>query len=210
MFQLDPHINEAAQDLKAKAREWCFIVWLDNVVPDWERRLQYLQLPYCYCIHDKDHDSVGNPRKLHAHVVVVASNTTTRKFMLTSINSILSLPGSKCCNTVFAVLNIRWMYNYLIHDTVEARKEGKYLYDPSDRHECNGFDIGILEQLSVAEQRQMRKELSLYIIEHNFFDYTSAYLAVMTDFDDRYLDIMTTSSSHFERITKGNYLRSLN
>ena len=72
---------------------------------------------------------------------------------------LLSAEGKKAINKCEAVVGIRNVYDYLIHDTEDCRKKGKEQYDPSERITGNNFDIGAYEQLGTAEKNEMFLEM---------------------------------------------------
>ena len=45
------------------------------------------------------------------------------------------------------------------------------------------------------------------IIEHNFTNYSDFYMFVRSNMDAEYMEILTTHSGHFEKLTRGNYQR---
>ena len=131
-----------------------------------------LQYPYAYCKHTQDKDSKSEHRKDHVHIIIAFPNTTTYKHSM-SVFDLLSADGKKALNKVEAVIGIRNVYDYLIHDTEACRKQGKELYPVEDRITGNNFDIGSYEQLGTAEKNDMTKELCNAIMEQNFCGNTS-------------------------------------
>lgn len=190
----------------SKSRHWVAVIWFDHLRPDWKEQLDALiQNPYCYCIHDRDHDQEGAPRKLHMHLMIAFPNTTTYKHALSIFQSFSDSSGEKCCNTCYRVLNVRFMYNYLIHDTENARS--KFQYAPSDRICGLNFDIGVLEQLSSIDKRNMVIELSNYLIDNGLTNYLDFYVSVLNAFDLSYVDLIYGYSGHFERLCRAAYLK---
>lgn len=151
---------------KIKARYWQAVLWTENLIEDWEMKVEEtLQLPFAYCIHNKDVEKDGvTLRKPHVHVIVAYPNTTTYKHAL----NVFKLLGEKACNTCQPCRSIRYCYDYLIHDTDDARKKGKHQYDEHERVRGNNFDIGFYEQISLEEKREMLGELIDFIIEEGF------------------------------------------
>ena len=96
--------------------------------------------------------------KDHVHLIVAFPNTTTYKHAL-NVMDLLSAEGKKAINKCEAVVGIRNVYDYLIHDTEDCRKKGKEQYDPSERITGNNFDIGAYEQLGTAEKNEMFLEM---------------------------------------------------
>lgn len=189
----------------SKSRYWVGVLWLKNLRSDWIDQLDsFIQNPYEYCIHDKDVDSEGLPREPHVHLMIAFPNTTTYKHALSIFQSFSSSSG-KCCNTCFRVLNVRFMHNYLIHDTENARS--KHQYDPSERVSGLDFDIGFLEQLSSIDKRNMLIELSKHIVDNRITNYLDFFTSVLENFDMSYVDLLYSYSGHFERLCKGCYLK---
>jgi predicted RNA-binding Zn-ribbon protein involved in translation (DUF1610 family) len=175
---------------------------------DWEVQIgDIVQYPYAYCKHTQDKDSKSEHRKDHVHIILAFPNTTTYKHAM-SVFNLLSAEGKKALNKVEAVIGIRNVYDYLIHDTETCKKQGKELYDPAERITGNNFDIGAYEQLGTAEKNEMFLEMGEAIREHGFTNYMDFYEFVVDTYDDmNYIEVMRAHSGHFERLTKGNYQR---
>ena len=89
----DPSNNNT---ITTKARYWTAVCYPENMRPDWKERIgEILQLPYAYCVHDKDVQSDGDDRKAHVHIMVAWPNTTTYKAALEVFRG-LSAPGAQC------------------------------------------------------------------------------------------------------------------
>lgn len=190
----------------SKARYWWAVLYPENMLPFWEEKLDDLvQVPYAYCKHDLDTDSETEHRKDHVHMILVFPNTTTYKHAF-NIFDRLSVEGKKCLNKIEACCDIRYCYNYLIHDTKTCRKKGKYLYPTYCRVLGNNFDIGCYEQVSLEQIKKIRKELSDFVVDNGCDNYALLYQKVADSFDDSYIDVLCSYSAHFERLCKGNYL----
>lgn len=189
-----------------KSKYWTGVLYPENMLPDWEDRIgDIVQVPYVYCIHDKDKDKESGDRKEHVHIILTFSNTTTYKHAL-SVFNLLSAEGKRAINTCENIINIRHMYDYLIHDTETCRKQGKYLYNTDDRIMGNNFDIGAYEQLSAAEKNDMCKELCNCVINQSFTNFADFYIYVLSNYEDsNYFDILKTYSGLLERLTRANY-----
>ena len=189
-----------------KARFWCGVLYPENMRPDWQHEIgDIIELPYAYCCHYKDHDSKSEHRKDHVHLIIAFPNTTTYNHAM-KVFGLLSDEGKTALNTAQAVINIRNMYDYLIHDTETCRKNGKELYAPSDRITGNNFDIGAYEQLGTAEKNDMCKELCQAIMDNGFTNFGDFFTYVMVAYEDsNYFDILKTYSGLFERLTKSNF-----
>lgn len=189
-----------------KARFWTAVLYPENMSEGWQDVVgDTVQIPYSYCKHDRSRDSKSEHRKDHIHMILVFPNTTTYKHALEVFN-LLSVDGKKAANTCKAVINIRQMYDYLIHDTENCRKQGKELYDKSERITGNGFDIGLYEQLGVAEKDEIKEELCNAILELGFTNYTDFLLFARENYEDKnYYRIARENNGLFEKITKGNF-----
>lgn len=189
-----------------KARFWTAVLYPENMREDWELAIgDIVQYPYAYCKHTQDKDSKSEHRKDHVHIILAFPNTTTYNHAM-SVFGLLSAEDKKALNKCEAVIGIRNVYDYLIHDTETCKKQGKELYDPSERITGNNFDIGAYEQLGTAEKNEMFLEMGEAIREHGFTNYMDFYEYVVDTYDDmNYIEVMRNYSSHFERLTKGNH-----
>lgn len=192
----------------SNAKFWTAICYPENMRSDWEAVCgDLLQVPFAYCIHDKDLLKDGDEeRKVHVHFEIAFKNTTTYNHAL-SVFQTLSAPGKVCCNKVERVINVRHMYNYLIHNTEDAQRAGKHLYADRERIERNNFDIGVLEQIDILEETEMLKELADMAIQCNFTNFTDLYKLVVSEFESTYFKVLKNNRAFLEAITKGNYLK---
>lgn len=188
-----------------KARYWEAILYPENMRDDWQEAIDdLLQLPYAYCIHDKDFDSENDDRKLHVHLIIAFANSTTYKHAV-EVFSFLNASGKSSFSTIESCRSIRYCYNYLIHDTDKAKKDGKHLYDKSERIVGNGFDIGSYEQITTSDKLAMCKELADIIMRERFIDFGEFYMYVVSNFDSVYFEVVKTNSGFYERLIKSNY-----
>lgn len=194
-----------------KARHWCAILYPENMIEHWEDEIGHiLQMPSCYGIHDGDMEEDGvTPRKPHVHLVLPFSGPVTQGNVIKIANT-LSKPGMQCCSTAKAINNMRYMYNYLIHDTDDARKKHKKQYDKSHRVCLNGFDIGFYEQISLQDKINMTRQLCDTIIKENHTNFADFYVYVVNNFDSTYFEILESKSGLFERLTKSLYQKKFN
>ena len=190
----------------SNARYWTGVLYPENMIDDWETEIgDIIQLPYAYCIHNTDTDSMSEHRKDHVHIIIAWPNTTTYKNAM-SVFELLSAPGKSSLNTVQRCISIRGAYDYLIHDTESCKKKGKFLYPKENRITGNNFDIGAYEQLDLAVKNNMLKEMCDMIIKEGFVNFGDFYMYVVTNFEDfNYFDILKTYSGLLERLTKSNW-----
>lgn len=203
MSPKNDHEKEGAQI--NKARYWWAVLYPENMIEDWEGRIDDLvQVPYAYCVHSKDTDEQSEHRKDHVHLILVFTNTTTRKHVM----SVFRLLGAKAVNTCQAIIDIRHAYNYLIHDTPACEKAGKHLYDPSERITGNNFDIGAYEQINQAEKNEMLREMLDFIRDNQIPDFMTFYIECEQLTDARYFDVFKSYGALIEKACKGVWQRA--
>lgn len=190
-----------------KRKYWSVVLYPENMVDDWQDSIgDRLQIPYCYALHDKDVDSESQERKDHIHLIIAFNNTTTYKNAF-SIVSTLNKDGCSAFNTIKPVFHIRNIYEYLIHNTDDCKKKGKYLYSPSDRICGNNFDIGLYEQVSLEDKKKILRELAAIIVNNGYVNFSEFYADIVSHCDDLiYFDVVSSYSGFLERLCKGNYL----
>lgn len=190
----------------AKARYWTAVLYPENMRTDWQETIaDTVQMPFAYCIHSKDTDEKSEHRKDHVHMILAFPNTTTYQHAL----EVFKLLGPRAVNKCEAVIGIRHMYDYLIHDTESCRKAGKHLYDESERVTGNNFDIGAYEQLSQADKNEMLTTMIDFIVGNEIQDITTFYIEFPLISDAAYLDVFRANNALIERICKGNYQRAV-
>lgn len=186
-----------------KARYWWAVLWVENLEDGWRDKIDdTIQVPFAYCVHGKDTDTKSEHRKDHVHLLLAFPNTTTYQHAL----KVFKLLGPKAVNSCQAVVNIRHAYDYLIHDTDSCRKQGKHQYGPEERVEGNNFDIGMYEQLSIADKQEMLKELVGYLIVHEeITTINEATVSILQEFGDQYWEIVVSYNGVLERYCRGNW-----
>lgn len=199
--------QEVFKNQNERTRYWCAVLYPENMIDNWENDIgAILQYPYAYCIHDSDLNEDGTARKKHVHLIIAFTNTTTYKNAFTIING-LSKTGLMACNKIERAINIRYAYDYLIHDTDNCRKQKKHEYDKSERITGNNFDIGAFEQLSITDKNKMIKELMNTILEKKFTNFVDFYTYFLENFTDEYFEILKTNTSLIKEMIRGNYLK---
>lgn len=197
-------------DNSNKAKYWWAVLYPENMRPDWQDAIsEIVQFPYAYCIHNQCNDEKGDLRKVHLHLIIAFRNTTTYNHAL-SVFKELSAPGLNCVNNCKRILNIRHAYDYLIHDTEDAKKKKKHLYAISERITGNNFDIGAFEVLSSDETQDILFALGDLIITRNFRNYRDFWVWLRSDPDTSKEQISVAARHHgfLEALTRGNYLKS--
>lgn len=191
-----------------KARYWTWVGYPESMIEDWEEMIyEILQLPFAYCIHDKDlTDQDEEKRKAHVHIMIAYGNNTT----LNSVRNLFAkLRKDHDKEKVFvqSVQNVRYMYNYLLHDTDDSRKKKKYQYSPEERVTGNDFDIGMYEQVSKKDKQNNIQTLLKILRVQEITDFATFVDYVVDNLGSEDFDILTEKSGFFERYIKGNFHR---
>ena len=190
---------------KAKTRYFVAVMYPESMIPNWKDEIDdIIQRPFAYCIHDKDLCKDGvTLRKEHVHIMIAFNNSTTTKHAL-EVYNLLSQKGKniKYCEMV---INVRNKFEYLIHNTEKAKKDGKYLYDESERILGNSFDIGAYEQLSLSDKRNIRKSIAAIINKFHFLSFSELDEYVREHLSDEYYDEFTSHQGYFANLVRGHY-----
>lgn len=192
-----------------KANIWCGITYPENMVEGWEDKApELLQgIPFAYCVHDKDL-AKDEERKAHVHWILyfceIKKGTTTRKYA-TDVLNLLSAPGKQCAIPAEACLNLEYAWNYLIHDTETARKDGKYQYPRESRITGNTFDIERYKQLSTEQKQIMLRELCDFVHARKIMDIDTLYSHIQNDFTENYFQVFTANNALLDRLCRGVY-----
>lgn len=191
-------------DNTTKAKYWTAILYPEHLIDDWEECISsVLQMPYAYCIHNKDIDAESKERKDHVHLIIAFNNTTTYKNAKNVISGLYK-PGH-VLNIIKRVIGIRYMYDYLIHDTDDCKKKNKYLYPECARITGNGFDIGLLEQISLADKFEIMKNIRQAIKEYKIFNFYDLDLYVSEYMDASAYEVFTGHQGYFANLVRGYY-----
>lgn len=193
-----------------KTRYWVGVCYPENMIDTWEDDIsELLQIPYAYCIHDKDLDKEGDKRGTHVHIMMVFSNTTTNKHAYNVLSSLFA-PGRVACPFVQPIYSVRRMFDYLIHNTDDCIKKGKFLYPSESRIVGNNFDIGSYEQLSLADKEIIISQITSLIVSNQIVNFADLFIAMSSDpvlSSTEALSILRTNSGYFDRLTRGFYLK---
>lgn len=191
-----------------KARFWQHILYPENMVDDWRDRIaDDIQVPFAYCVHDKDASGHDGDRKKHVHLITAWTSGSQTMRRAWETVEVLAKDGRVCSLQPRPCAVIERAYAYLIHDTESAKKAGKHLYDVSERVTGNTFDIDRYIVLDTDAKLAMGKELTQFVENRKYKDFASAYYGIMTHFDDRYYEILKANNAFIDRLCRGNYLR---
>lgn len=132
---------------KEKSRYHTFLFYpdADGVPEDWQERFERLGVPIAISpLHCMDKAKGGGFKKPHYHGIYVANNPVTTESVRNKLRGILSTENVEC-KAIAKVQIIREsvenVYLYLTHESKDAIKKGKYIYDKKDIIHLNNFDI---------------------------------------------------------------------
>lgn len=196
-----------------KNRQWVGVLFNENMRDGWQDDIENLvQLPFAYCVHDKGLQlESGEHRKVHTHLILVWPAPTTYKHAIEVFDR-LSAPGRRCFAAIEPVYNARRMYDYLIHDTEDCKKKGKFQFLPEERITGNLYDIGVYAQVSQTEKNEMFDRLTDMILIHsveNYADFVSLARLEFAEEAEVARDVIRGHSGYFDRLIKGVYLRGV-
>ena len=86
---------------------------------------------YAYAYHDKDVKEDGTLKEPHIHLILVTYNTCTVSAVRRWFSGYVDNRGNDITTTGQICSDVFTMYDYLTHNTKEAKIEGKYQYDNS-------------------------------------------------------------------------------
>lgn len=192
----------------SKARYWVGILYPENMIDDWQDLIsEKLQLPFAYCIHDKCFDKEGNHRKTHVHLMIVFNNTTTYNHAL-SVFKTLEKDDCVAISKCERVIGVRLMYEYLIHNTDDAKKKKKHLYDITERVTGNNFDIGSYEQISLSDEEDIISAICDIIDINQFTNFYDMDKYIRKECDSEFRRVFRKHQSYFNNIVKGLFHKS--
>ena len=120
--------------------------------------------------HDKDVAEVNKEtgeiryKKTHRHVIYVANNNVTADSVRKKLQRTL---GAQAVNMVKLCDNIGNYYKYLTHESADAIKKGKPVYDKADIILLNNFDIDRYTDLSKEAKEDILDKVCDLIEEHS-------------------------------------------
>lgn len=148
-------------------------------------------------------------KKAHYHVVYVAKNAVTPTSVRKRIQRAL---GNKAVAMVQIVDNIQGVYLYLTHESKDAIKEKKHVYDKKDIKHLNNFDIDRYVVMDRADKEDMLKRMREMIVEQGLCNIIEMDTYVMKhggeygiDNDGAYQTIIKENSGLLRLYFDGNY-----
>lgn len=167
---------------KPKSRYFTFLLYPESIPEDWETKLESLGVRMAVSpmhdldISEKKYDDMSAEeqkivdaggavyKKPHYHVIYVAKNPVTTDSVRNKIKKIL---GDKSLSHVQIIVeSVESVYLYLTHESKQAIKDKKHVYDKSDIKLINNFDIDRYISLDVADKEDLLNLVCEVIAEH--------------------------------------------
>lgn len=153
-----------------KARYFAFLLYPDSSPENVEDKLESLGQPIAISpLHDKDIAEVDKEtgevryKKEHRHCIYVANNNVTADSVRKKLQRAI---GTTAVNLVKICDNIGNYYKYLTHESADAIKKNKHVYDKKDIVHLNNFDIDRYTDLSKEAKDDVFK-LACNLIREN-------------------------------------------
>ncbi|HDJ6757447.1 TPA: replication protein [Staphylococcus aureus] len=145
---------------KDKARYFTFLLYPESIPDDWELKLELTGVSMAISpLHDRDKSNVEGQeyKKPHYHVIYVAANPVTTHSVRKRIQRAL---GNKSVAKVqFVKQSMENIYLYLTHESKDAIRKNKYVYDKAEIKHINNFDIDRYITIDVETKNQTLKIL---------------------------------------------------
>lgn len=175
--------DEEAKKKAPKSRYFTYLLYPENLPNGWLDALKLTEIPMAISpVHDKDlkkfFDEEDPYKKAHYHVIYIASNPVTASAVKNRINRVLDdayeNEHGKSFGQSFVSLvqiiktSVRSVYTYFTHETPDAIKKGKALYDAKDIVCINAFDVDRYDVLDVEKKEDFFYEAVDKIVEKKF------------------------------------------
>lgn len=155
-FNLTEFYTDAQKDYFKKRNTWA---WCKTYLPKdfvlrliTESDLSYYIEHYALCYHDCD---ISRP---HTHILIKFYRNTSYNLLVDYFH---------CDNISNPMNKLAECYNYLIHDSKQCRKDGKFVYPPSCRIVD---DVDFWERVAELGDNKMNVDNTLSIIEDIAFN----------------------------------------
>ena len=176
-----------------KKRNWTMVLYEDSCAKDWEDYLISTGVPFSYAYHDKDITEIGESKKPHYHLLLCFDGPIT----LTNVTNYAKRIGA-ANDVVQPVGSVRGIVRYFCHKD----NPDKYQYT-EDVVQCrNGFDPSDYFNLTVTQQKVIKRKLIEYIQDNDIEEYATLIDTLMIDELDDMFDIATQNTFFFTQYIK--------
>lgn len=151
--------------VKEKSRNFTFLLYPDGegFPEDWEFRLEKIGVPMAISpLHDKDKNKNRTLKKPHYHGIYIANNPVTAESVRNKLKAILSSEDIECkavARVQIIYESVESAYLYLTHESKDAIKKKKHVYDKAEIKLMNNFDIDRYITIDVETKNQTLKTL---------------------------------------------------
>ena len=130
--------NSTTNSPLRRYRNFCLMTYLNEqqiktVLSGHDRQLK----AHAYITHDKDKNELGQPKEVHAHLLLALVNATTVDAVRNWFKGFNDSKGLPINTLAQPMHDISGCFEYLTHNTEAAKAEGKYIYDDSCVKGCN-------------------------------------------------------------------------
>lgn len=150
---------------KEKSRNFTFLMYPDGegFPDDWEIRLEKIGVPIAISpLHDKDKAKGGGYKKAHYHGIYIANNPVTAESVRNKLRGVLSTAEIECKAVAMVQIvheSVESVYDYLTHESKDAKAKAKHIYDKKDIKHINNFDIERYITIDVETKNKVLKIL---------------------------------------------------
>ncbi|HFF5608072.1 TPA: Rep family protein, partial [Acinetobacter baumannii] len=151
----------------------------------------------------------GTLKKPHYHVIYIARNPVTIESVRKKIKRKL---GNSSVAHIEIIDHIKGSYEYLTHESKDAKAKNKYVYDKKDILHINGFDIDRYVTLDESQKKELRNQL-FDLINHcgivnmkelaAFLDWRGQEYGIANKRD--VIDVIASNSNLFRMLFDANY-----
>ncbi|HBK4058263.1 replication protein (plasmid) [Enterococcus faecium] len=149
-----------------KARHFGFLLYPESIPENWREQLESLGVSMAVSpLHDMDEktnkkdwtssDVIRNGKhyvKPHYHVLYIARNPVTIESVRKKIKRKL---GNNSVAHLEIIDHIKGSYEYLTHESKDAKEKNKHVYDKKDILHINDFDIDRYISLDENQKREL-------------------------------------------------------
>lgn len=178
-----------------KRRNWTFVLYDDSCAKDWEEYLISTGVPFAYAYHDLDFTEVGEIKKPHYHVMICFDGPTTYTTMQDHAKRV-----GAANDVTQPVGSVRGMIRYFCHKD----NPDKHQY-PEDIIQCrNGFDPKDYFNLTVSQQKALKRQVINYIRENDITQYADLVDTLYDSEQDDMGDIASQNTFFFTQYIKSS------
>lgn len=193
-----------------KARHFGFLLYPESIPENWREQLESLGVSMAVSpLHDKDKNPDGTLKKPHYHVIYIARNPVTIESVRKKIKRKL---GNSSVAHIEIIDYIKGSYEYLTHESKDAKAKNKHVYDKKDILHINDFDIDRYVTLDESQKKELRNQL-FDLINHcgivnlkeldAFLDWRGQEYGITNRRD--VIDVVTSNSNLFRMLFDANY-----